>query len=145
MLNLFEELCMMRAAAVNFFLRVLNRHGGEYCGVLWCIAYRDIYCCLPPDRILHKVFFIVGILGKWEVGHMPRLMSCWTMLVISSPGAVWAMWPCWTWTHKVQCEYIVAVFWYVCQLIGWTRPNGLVLKVHSISFQTFLFRHLKLS
>ena len=40
---------------------------------------KDIYCCLPPDKIWHKIFFIVEILGKWEVGHKPRLIPCWTV------------------------------------------------------------------
>ena len=64
---------------------------------------------------------------KGEVRHESWLVPRWTMLVIGSLGAMWARWPCWTWTHKVQCESIVMVFPLVCLLIAWTRPGDLVL------------------
>ena len=44
----------------------------------------DIYRCLQPDRIWHKAFYFVGVLGKEKVG------LCWTMLVKGSLSTMWA-------------------------------------------------------
>ena len=52
---------------------------------------QDIYLCLPPDRIWHKVFFYSGGLEEGKVGLKLRLMPTWTILVIGSLGAMWTM------------------------------------------------------
>ena len=49
--------------------------------VFWLLRWLNIYHCFPQDMIWHKVFFIVGVLGKGEVGHESWLIPCWNMLV----------------------------------------------------------------
>ena len=57
------------------------------------------YLFLSPTRQdLTQGHFIVGVLGKGEVGQKLRLAPCWTMLVICSFGD-WARWTFWTKTH----------------------------------------------
>ena len=52
--------------------------------------------CLPPDRTRHKVngpkVDYSGDLGEGKVGHEPKLESCWNMLIIGPPSAMWACW-----------------------------------------------------
>ena len=48
----------------------------------------DIYPCLPPSRIWHKVIFKSGGEGK---SHTSRLVRSWSVLVIESLGATWTM------------------------------------------------------
>ena len=49
----------------------------------------DICCCLPPDRTRYKVNDYSWDLGKGNVGHEPRLESCWSVLVIDPLSAMW--------------------------------------------------------
>ena len=50
----------------------------------------NIFYSIAQDMIWHKVFFIVGVLGKGD---------CWTVMVIGSMGAMWPDDPAGIWTH----------------------------------------------
>ena len=52
----------------------------------WLTEYLFIAASLQTGLI--QKFFIVRVLGKEEVGHEPRLVPCWTLLVINSLGAM---------------------------------------------------------
>ena len=55
LLNSFEELCIMPAAAENSFTRVLNHHGGAY---IYIYVYIYIYNqTLRTSRMRHKISF----------------------------------------------------------------------------------------
>ena len=60
-------------------------------------SWYDI-CCWPYLSMLSTrqdltqgLFFIVGILGGWEIAHKMRPVCCWSILVLGSLGAMWTM------------------------------------------------------
>ena len=72
MLNSFEELCIMRAAAVNSFARVLNPHGGAYvheCGCACvCECVRSSVCVCMRARLCMCVCVNVCVCVQCMVG-----------------------------------------------------------------------------
>ena len=57
------------------------------------IVVSDIFLSASQQTGLDpRLFFIVGVLGKGDVGHEPRLMPWWTRMLIGSKVAMWATW-----------------------------------------------------
>ena len=80
--------------------------------------------CLPPDMTWHMVKSHgqkakSGDKGEGKVGNEPRLEPCWSMLLIGSLGAMWAWW-------GKQFHEPKSGSGHVCQVMVWTRHQGLV-------------------
>ena len=105
-------------------MSVRNDNGRPFSPSFWLIGtWRlNIYHYVPPDRVWPNVFFIVRVLGKCEVRHKPRLMPCWTMLLLDPLDEMWASWPCWD-LDSLSAMWVQ----HVRLLIAWTRLKGLVL------------------
>ena len=60
----------------------------------------------------------------FRVRHEPRLVPCWTMLIIGSLSAMWARWP----SGDLDSLRTIWVR-HECMHIAWTKPEGLVLYI----------------
>ena len=68
-LNSFEELCIMRTAAVNSFARVLNPHGGVYIYIyIYTVFLYDMYIYI----YIYAVFLYDIVIVYWVrvLGHL---------------------------------------------------------------------------
>ena len=128
-LNSFEELCIMWAAADNSFTRVLNPHGGPYIlSYIYIYIYIYIKLHITQNTQHHKISFSYLYIYIHTYQCM-RVCVCDCMHV---------------WVRVCFNTYIY-IYVYITKQTFHICTYTYIYMVYLISFQTFLYRHLKLS
>ena len=113
-LNAYLIMLSVKQGGIKYhFLSLWYDSTWDWTPVSQTIGEHSIYLLLPPTR--HNLTHGQKPEGRLKCGYKP----CWSMLLISSLGVMWAWWG--KQFHKPKCGS-----GHICRVMAWTRQQGLV-------------------